>query len=143
MEKKKRIPFSKIEQDVRHKYRKNLGLAESTEDIKKFFGYAVKELFELAFEGQIELENDDILLAPESAGGFALSAKIKKLPVLKEAWESSELEKILCHFAEQGNHLIQHLEATHPDKTETKINPTASHAGRFHHPPQGKSGPHI
>ena len=42
--------------------RENLSLAESTEDVKKFFVYAVKEFLERALEGQISFEYEDIAL---------------------------------------------------------------------------------
>lgn len=135
MEKQDEIPYARIERDVRHKYRKNLGLAESTEDVKKFFGYAVKDLLTQAFDNQIAFDYDDIRLAPKSAGGFRLSSKFKGNLVLLENGEPSPLPKIIRRFAIQANRLIQHLEEKRPDKTEIKIHPTPSHAGRFQHPP--------
>ena len=42
----KRLSFAKYEQVVRLKLRERINSAESTEDVKKFFAYAVLELFE-------------------------------------------------------------------------------------------------
>ena len=37
---KKQKSFAHIEQELRHTYRNNLNIAESDEDVKKFFTYA-------------------------------------------------------------------------------------------------------
>ena len=126
----KQKSFAKIEQDIRHTFRNNLNNAESDEDVKKFFVYAVKDLVEQAHEGRITIEYDDISLDPENADGFVFSSTLKKDKTFMHLWNNSDLPSIVERMAESGLNRIKHLEEKHPDKTEAKIYPTSSHAGR-------------
>jgi len=126
----KQKSYAKIEQDVRHTLRNNLNNAESDEDVKKFFVYAVKDLVEQASEGRIALEYDDIVLDLQYTDGFVLGSALKKDANFMDLWHNSDLPSIVKRMAESGLNRIKHLEEKHPDKTEAKIYPTSSHAGR-------------
>lgn len=137
MEKQK--TFTRIEQDVRHNYRNNLNLAESTEDVKKFFTYAVQDLIDRGLNGRVKVDFADISLAPHAPEGFACSAALRENPEFRQIWEHSDLVSIIGRFAESASHRIKHLEDRHPDKTEAKMYPTPSHSGhRFSNPTQKK-----
>ena len=41
----RQLSFSKYEQELRPELRQNLNIAESTEDVKKFFVYTIQKLF--------------------------------------------------------------------------------------------------
>lgn len=120
MSKQKLIPFAEIEREVLHKYRKNLHLAKSAKDVKEFFNYAVKDFFAQAFAEQIKLEDDDILLIPESKIGFSISSKLRGNPAFRDAQDLASSRKIIGRLAAKGNHLIHNLEGTDPAKIEAK-----------------------
>ena len=128
MEKKK--SFAKIEQNIRHTFRNNLNTAESDEDVKKFFVYAVKELVEEAYERRIPIGYDDLSLDQGEKDGFACSKNLKKNNEFMQLWNSSDLPTIVKRLAENALNRIKHLEEKHPDKTEAKIYPTPSHGGQ-------------
>jgi hypothetical protein len=137
MEKQK--SFSKIEQVIRHTFRNNLNIAESDEDAKKFFAYAVKDLTEQASEGQVSIESDDICLDQDAADGFTCSKRLKRDKIFMELWNNSDLAHIVTRLAENALNRIKHLEERHPDKSEAKIYPTPSHSGqRFSNRPAKK-----
>ena len=126
----KQESFAKIEQDVRHTFRDNLNNAESDEDVKKFFVYAVRDLMEQAYEGQVTIEYDDISLDLKAAGGFVCSKSLNKDKVFMQVWRNSDLPRIVERMAEKALNRIKHLEERHPDKTEAKMYPTPSHSGQ-------------
>jgi hypothetical protein len=64
--------FSKIEKELRAGLRENINTAESTEDVKKFFVYAIQELLDKVLEGQMKVEYEDIRLAPDKQEGYTL-----------------------------------------------------------------------
>lgn len=123
--------FSKIEQDVRHTFRNNLNTADSTEDVKKFFVYAVQDVIEQVFQGKLEITFDDIWLDQDTEAGFVINKTLKSNPEFHQLTENSDILQIIARMAEKANAHIIHLEQKHPDKTEAKMYPTASHAGRF------------
>lgn len=137
MEKQK--TFTRIEQDVRHNYRNNLNLAESTEDVKKFFAYAIQDLIDRGLDGRVKVDFADISLAPQAPEGFTCSAALRENPEFRQSWGHSDLPSIIGRFAESASHRIKHLEDKHPDKTEAKMHQIPSHSGhRFSNPPPKK-----
>ena len=48
----RQLSFSKYEQELRPELRQNLNIAESTEDVKKFFVYTIQKLFGKVLEGR-------------------------------------------------------------------------------------------
>ena len=137
MEKQK--SFSHIEQELRHIYRNNLNNAESDEDVKKFFVYVVRDLFNEAYNGQVIISHDDISLDENRTEFFVLKDPLKKNKSFMAVWNNSDLPKIVGRMAENGINRIRHLEERHPDKTEAKMYPTPSHSGqRFTNRPAKK-----
>jgi hypothetical protein len=130
MEKQKSLV--KIEQEIRRSFRKDLSVAESTLDIKKFFTAAVQKLFAKVFDEEIRIDFDDIRLNDAAESGFLLNPDLKGDVAFRRHWDSTELPAIIGRLAENANHHIGHLEKNNPHKTEMKIFPTPSHAGRFH-----------
>lgn len=137
---KKQKSFAHIEQELRHTYRNNLNIAESDEDVKKFFAYTVQDLLEQACEGQVTVKYDDICLDSDGLEGFVCSKSLQKNKVFMQVWKNSDLPRIVERLAENGLNRIKHLVERHPDKTEAKIYPTPSHSGqRFsNQPPRRK-----
>jgi len=135
---KKQTSFAKIDQNIRQFFRQNLNTAESDEDVKKFFVYAVQDLIKQALAGKVIVEYTDVLLDQEKKEGFALDENLKQNEEFMEAWGNSDLKSIIQRFAEAAIKHLKHLDK-HRDKTETKMYPTPSHAGwKFTNPPSKK-----
>jgi len=134
----KQKSFTKIEQDIRHNYRNNLNLAASPEEVKKFFAYAVQDFIRQAFDGRVPVAFEDIDLDPKAEAGFVFGPALLANEEFSENREDSDLPRIIAQLAESAIHRLQHLEDKHPDKTEAKIFPTPSHAGRRHGNPPAK-----
>ncbi len=114
------MSFTKIENELLPKFRENMNLAESTEDVKKFFCYTVQDFLEKVTEGQIKTRYDDVTLAPEGAEGFAIAPSLLSQPAFKQTSTGSDLQAILKRFAQTAVKRYKRLEKS-PDKTELKI----------------------
>lgn len=134
---KSHISFTKAENAVRHEFWQNLNNAESTEDISKFFVYAVQDLIEFAFNERVTVEFDDIRLMPEQEDGFVLSADFRQNRDIAEALESTDLHAVLVRFAATAIKHSRHLDK-HRDKPESTIYPTVAHQGKEFHETQTK-----
>ncbi len=120
-----RLSFTKYENEILPTFRNRMNMAESTEDVRKFFFYTVKELLEkiLELEDDEELEisyPDDIDLDLTSSSHFKLGDKILQNQKIKEYLENSDLPDILERLAESAIKRYMHLEK-HREKTESKI----------------------
>lgn len=116
--------FSKIEKELLPAFRNQIGAAESTEDVRKFFVHTILELFSRATEGEITQEFEDIKLNynpdSEDCGMYILSDAIKNQEAFKNIWEASDLQHIIDRFAQAACNRYKHLEKK-PEKTESKI----------------------
>ena len=112
--------FSKIENELLPGFRKRLGAAESTEDVKKFYVYTMQDLFRQAFSGNLNLEYGDISLQPNQDQPFALNERIKEQADFVAIWKNSDLSHVITRFTETAIHRYKHLEKN-PAKTEAKI----------------------
>jgi hypothetical protein len=114
---------SRYEQEIRPILRRSISNAESTEDVKRFFFYGVRNLLKKVLQVQISVGHEDILLDPSDAKGFTLSPRLwEDLPGLASAWENSDLPHIVERMAGFAVKRYKHLER-HVDKTEAKICP--------------------
>ncbi len=119
----KRISFTKHLHKITPKFREEMNLAESTEDVKKFFSYAVKELIkeillEQKPEEEISISEEDIIFVPERPPYFEISESL--ISKIKDLWEKSDLPQIIEKLAEGALGRYKHLERN-PEKTEQKI----------------------
>ncbi len=119
---KKQISYSKHEQEIRRILRASIGSAESTEDVKKIFFYAVRNLLKKVLELEMGVDYEDIRLEPSEREGFAISSRLWGMPAFASAWHNSDLPHILRRMADVAIKRSKHLEK-HPDKTEAKIFP--------------------
>lgn len=126
----KKQSFAKIEQQIRPGYRNNLNIADSTEDVKKFFVYVVRDFFDKVFHGRIAIDFEDIRLDRDSPGGILYSDALMNNIEFRETLESSDFTRIVEDLAENGLNRIKHLEEKQPGKTEAKPFQTHSGAGR-------------
>jgi len=119
-----RLSFTKYENEILPAFRNRLNMAESTEDVRKFFLYTVKELLEKILDmGEDDLDityPDDVDVDVEKPPFFKLGEKLKQHPKIKPLLESSDLRDILQRLAESAIKRYLHLEK-HRDRTESKI----------------------
>jgi len=116
----KQFSFSKYENEVLPDFRQKINLAESTEDVKKFFVYTAKELFDNIFEGKLELEYEDISLLPGEKPYYVVSDRLRLAPDFSSVWKDSDLPRVIGRLAETSSNRYRHLEKK-PEKTDAKI----------------------
>ncbi len=112
--------FTKYENKVVPRLRQNLNMAESTEDVKKFFVYAVKEFMEDAVEGKMDIRYEDISLNPEREPHYSISERLSDNPEFDALRKDSDLGQVLARMAESAMKRYKYLQRN-PDKTEVKI----------------------
>ena len=111
--------FTRIEKKLLPKFRNQMSTAESTEDVKKFFSYCIKELFSLAFAGVTDFGLDNFLLAPEKEPPFEVSQLVLSDEAIAPIWQHSDLPDIIGRFAQVAVHRHLHLTKVF-EKTEAK-----------------------
>jgi hypothetical protein len=116
----RQLSFSKYEQQLRPELRQNLNIAESTEDVKKFFVYTIQKLFGRVLEGKEAFRYEDIRLAPLEQSGFIISEKVLGDPEFTAVWQNSDLSNIVKRIADAASNRYKHLQKN-PAKTESKI----------------------
>ncbi|MBB5348279.1 hypothetical protein JWG42_05100 [Desulfoprunum benzoelyticum] len=114
------VSYSRIENDILPKFRKQISEAESTEDLKNFFRYSVQELFRQIFAGKIEIGQEDVRLMPDNQPPFAISDQIQADEAFSSVWNNSDLSSIITRLSETATHRYLHL-AKNLKKTEAKI----------------------
>jgi hypothetical protein len=116
----RQLSFSKYEQELRPELRQNLNIAESTEDVKKFFVYTIQKLFDRVLEGKDPFHYEDIQLMPLEQSGFIISDNILGNPEFAAVWQNSDLSNIVKRIADAASNRHKHLQKN-PAKTESKI----------------------
>ncbi len=115
-----RVSFTKHENDLLRNFRNDLNRAESSEDVKKFFDYSMRELFDRVFDGDIKSKAEDCSLSWENDELYVLSQRLLSSELFTTVWESSDLSRIVKRFASAANNRYTRLEK-HQEKTEAKI----------------------
>jgi hypothetical protein len=116
----KRLSFTKNEQDILPDFRQRINLAESTEDVKKFFVYTVTELFNHVFSGKIDFVYEDIELQFAEDPYFSVSDRLLSRDDFSSIWACSDLPNVVARFAKTAVKRCIRLEK-HPEKTDAKI----------------------
>lgn len=116
----KRISFTKQENRILPNFRQKINMAESTEDVKKFFLQAARDLFEEISGKRIAVEYGDITLLPEMEPHFTMSDRFSSLVDLNDLWSDSDLPRVMNRFAVIAARRYCYLEK-HPEKTDAKI----------------------
>jgi hypothetical protein len=115
-----RISFTKHENNIVGTFRNDLNRAESSEDVKKFFDYSMRELFDRVFDGSIKAKPEDCSFSQENDNLYVLSQRLLSSELFNEVWESSDLSRIVKRFASAANNRYIRLEK-HQEKTDSKI----------------------
>lgn len=116
----RQLSFSKNEQNILPVFRQKINLAESTEDVKKFFAYTMKELFGSIFSQEIDILYDDVEFVPSEDSYFVVSERLLSLERFSDVWNSSDLPNVVARFAKSAMNRYKRLEK-HPEKTDAKI----------------------
>jgi hypothetical protein len=116
----RQLSFSKYEQELRPELRQKLNIAESTEDVKKFFVYTIQKLFDRVMEGKEAFTYEDIRLEPLQESGFFISDRLRADPTFEAVWKNSDLSNIVKRIADAAGKRHKHL-MKNPAKTEAKI----------------------
>jgi len=116
----RRLSFSKYENELRPELRQNLNIAESTEDVKKFFVYTIQKLFGRVLDKKEAFTYEDIRLDPQEQSGFIISDRLLSDPEFASVWRESDLYNIVKRIADAAGNRHKHLEKN-PAKTEAKI----------------------
>lgn len=117
---KQPLSFTRIENEILPKFRRQISEAESAEEMKNFFSYIIQELFQLVFSGQIAVRDTDVRLIPEKQPPFELSEEIRSNEEFISVWNTSDLSSIITRFSEAAVHHYLRL-AKNMKKTEAKI----------------------
>ena len=112
--------YTKYENRALPGFRAKINKAESTEDVKKFFVHALKELLEDIFEGRMRFLYEDFELRPEGSPCFRLSQRILSSDSFRGVWEDSDLPRVFERLANSAASRYKHLEKS-PEKTDAKI----------------------
>jgi hypothetical protein len=117
---KQPLSYTRFENELLPRFRKQISEAESTEEMKNFFSYSIQELFRLVFSGQIEVRDTDVRLSPEKQPPFELSEEISSNEIFMSVWNTSDLSNIITRFSEAAMHHYLRL-VKNMQKTEGKI----------------------
>ncbi len=115
-----RLSFTKYENEYVPSFRQKINEAESTEDVKKFFAYTVRELLERIFGGKLKIHYEDVALKPNSDPNFFLSERLLSSDSFKSVWENSDLPQVVGRLAKSAIRRYRRLEK-HKEKTDAKI----------------------
>jgi len=120
----KQISVAKYENSILPGFRNKLSKAESTEDVKKFFVYTVRELLVNVFQDNQYHGFDAIELSSSEEPYYKLDMGRISGEAYGEdffkVWNNSDLPRVIGNLAEAALHRRQHL-AKNPEKTTAKI----------------------
>ena len=116
----RQISFSKFGNKALPAFRNKINQAESTEDLKKFFVYTIKDLFDNVFTGRIDIDYEDIVLDPTSSCNFTISERLMDDGTFVSSWKDSDLPRIVGDLATTAIKRYKHLDKN-PAKSEAKI----------------------
>ncbi|WP_027184308.1 hypothetical protein [Desulfovibrio inopinatus] len=115
----KRLSFTKYESPVASQFRRMMTEAESTEDVKKFFGQIMDDLLDNVFQ-EAGRGRYEIIAFAEDKPFYEVSDALKAKPEFTEIWETSDLPDIVGRLAEKARNQYMHRQKN-PEKTEAKI----------------------
>jgi len=116
----KQISVVKHENSILPGFRNKISRAESTEDVKKFFVYSVRELLVNIFQDNEYQGFDAIRLSSEGAPHYEFNKSMRPADEFFAVWKNSDLPHVIRRMAETAIHRHWHLEKK-PEKTTSKI----------------------
>lgn len=116
----RQVSFTKYEKELLPDFRQKINLAETSGDVKALYARTSLELIDKAFEGELSLEFEDIVLQPDNDDKYVLSDRLLATPAFTETWHNSDLPNVLGRFTDTAINRLARL-GKHPEKTEAKI----------------------
>ena len=114
------ISVVKHENSILPGFRNRISRAESTEDVKKFFVYSVRELLVNVFQDNKFQDFDVIKLSFKGKPHYEFNKDLTSSDEFSDVWQNSDLPHVIRRMAETAIHRHWHLEK-HPEKTTAKI----------------------
>ncbi len=115
-----RVSYTKYENRLLPSFREKLNMAESTEDVRKFFVFTMRELFDAVFEETLDLDKEDISFDPEHDPPYYLGERLTSHQEFTSVWSGSDLPRVVNRLADSAVRRYRHLEKK-PEKTTSKI----------------------
>jgi hypothetical protein len=115
-----RVSYTKYENRLLPSFREKLNMAESTEDVRKFFTYTLRDLFDAVFEERLNLDKEDIFFDPERDPPYSFGEGLKAHQEFSSVWNGSDLPRVVNRLADSAVRRYRHLEKN-PEKTTSKI----------------------
>ncbi len=115
-----RVSYTKHENRLLPSFREKLNMAESTEDVRKFFIYTIKDLFDAVFEERLNLKAEDIFFDPEREPSYSFGKGLTAHRAFPSVWDESDLPRVVNRLADSAVRRYRHLEKN-PGKTTSKI----------------------
>ncbi len=116
----RQISYTRLEQALLPGFRERMDRAESTEEVGKFFSEVASTFLSDALGEPGAVRHDMVKLAPGESNGYVLSDDIRALPGFLEAWDGSDMPRILSQLAGKAVNRFVHLDKN-PEKTEAKM----------------------
>ena len=116
----KQISVVKHENSILPGFRNKISRAESTEDVKKFFVYTVRELLINIFQDSKYSDFDAIKLSSKGKPHYEFNRDLISGAEFSDVWKNSDLPHVIRRMAETAIHRQWHLEKN-PGKTTSKI----------------------
>ncbi|MFZ5757195.1 MAG: hypothetical protein ACOY3X_09845 [Pseudomonadota bacterium] len=110
--------FTRFENELVHRYRRDVAAAGSMAEVRQCFSRTVCELLAKAGNDAVRCRHEDVTLLPAAEPGYALSAAITGQAAYQRLAKDSDLGAILARLAGPAMHRHAHL-ARHPEKTNT------------------------
>jgi hypothetical protein len=115
-----RLSFTKYENEYLPRFRQKINEAESTEDVKKFFVYTMRDLLRSVLQGNMDIQYEDVWLKPHAKSPYAVSERLFSTNTFQSLWSRSDLPRVMGRFAETATRRYRRLEK-HREKTDAKI----------------------
>lgn len=116
----KQLSFTRQQQETMRSFRQRMDMAESTEDVRKFFRNSMQEFLGNILNDQREVGYEDISLEPDSDAGYRLDDSLMENGSFQKAWNQSDLPHIMNNFAQNAINRMRKLEKNEL-KTRAKI----------------------
>jgi hypothetical protein len=116
----KKFSYTKNEQNILPDFRQKISSAESSEEVKKFFTFTVKELCDSIFAEKMTIDFDDITLASDEQPFFTISNRLRASKEFASVWDNSDLPNVIGRLAKPAVNRYRHLQK-HLERTTAKI----------------------
>lgn len=116
----KQLSYTKFENEILPDFRQKLNMAESTEDVRKFFFQTVRQLFERIFEEKAPIRFEDLALQVNEDQTYKFADPLFKSRKFQGVWKDTDLPNVMDRLAKAAVNRHKRL-SRNPEKTDSKI----------------------